>query len=368
MPQIEIIPLIRVFEKIEDERKSRGKRYSLVSIMLLCFVAMLCGYKTYSSISEFSNNYHDSMSECLGLGKRSPCAATIHNVLKRVGVKKFEKAISEWVESFTEGEEEVAIDGKTLRGTKKKGGKFSHLLSAFSSKLGITMYQVSTEKKTNEIGMIMELLSEIILEGRILTMDALLTQKKVSEKIISENGDYVMVAKDNQKHLREDIECVILANEWGTIPEVEVFETSEKGHGRTERRKITVSEPIIVEWPGVKQIFKIEREITRKGKISLETVYGLTSLSKEKANPEKLLKLNRNHWSIENKSHYVRDVTFDEDRIQIKNGKIAQLMALIRNIVIGIIRFEGYNNIAQAIRFYAANPFNALALAMLRIK
>ena len=365
--QKEILPLIRVFEKIEDERSSKGKRYKLASILVLCFVATICGYRTYSAMEKFSENYQLQMSECLGLGKRSPCAATIYNVLKKVGIKKFESVISQWVESFLEKEEEISIDGKTLRGLRKKGGKFNHLLSAFSGRLGITLYQIPVEKKTNEIGMIIELLSGIILDGRILTMDAFLTQRKVAEKIISENADYVMIAKNNQKKLREEIEYVIDVNEWGT-PDVEVFETLEKSHGRTEHRKITVSRPEIVNWPGVKQIFRIEREITRKGKTSLEVVYGLTSLSAQKASPERLLKLNRNHWSIENKSHWVRDVTFDEDRIQIKDDNIAQIMALIRNIVIGIIRLDGHKNIAEAIRFYAANPFNALALVMLRIK
>lgn len=384
--QKEILPLIDVFEKIEDKRNSKGKRYSLVSILLLCFVATVCGYRTYSAMEEFAENYQANMSECLGLGKRGPCAATIYNTLKKVGVKNFEKLICQWVESILDSDvsyaesvldssvvsqpeigEEISLDGKTLRGTRKRGGKFNHLLSAFSNKLGITLYQIPVEKKTNEIGMIIELLSGIMLEGRVLTMDALLTQKKVAQKIISDGGDYVMTAKDNQKKLREDIEFVIDTKEWGT-PDVETFETAEKGHGRTERRKITVATPEIVKWPGVKQIFRIEREITRKGKTTLEAVYGLTSLSREKANPERLLKLNRNHWSIENKSHWVRDVTFNEDKIMIKNENIAQLMASIRNIAIGLIRFEGHQNIAQAIRFYAANPFHALALAVSRIK
>src|SRR5690606_813632 len=121
--QKEILPLISVFEKIEDERNSKGKRYSLVSIMVLCFVAMVCGYQKYSAIEEFCDNYQNEMSQCLGLGKRSPCAATIHNVLKMVKVKKFEQIISEWVENFLGEEEEINLDGKTMRGTKKKGGK-----------------------------------------------------------------------------------------------------------------------------------------------------------------------------------------------------------------------------------------------------
>src|SRR5690606_31771187 len=110
--------------------------------------------------------------ECLGLGKRSPCAATIHNVLKRVGAKKFEKAISEWVEAFLVKGDEINVDGKTLRGTKKKGGKLSHLLSAFSERLGITVNQVAVDEKTNEISAVIKLLSGIILKGKILTMDA----------------------------------------------------------------------------------------------------------------------------------------------------------------------------------------------------
>lgn len=363
----EIIPLSEVLKKIEDKRKKQGKRYELVPILICCFIATICGYKRYTGFSEFCKNYREELSDVINLEKNLPCSSTFFNIFKKIEVKKVEKVIGKWVESLLEKEEVISIDGKTLRGTKKQGGKYHHLLSAFATKYGITIYQNPVDAKTNEIKGVIELLKEITIEGKIFTMDALLTQKKVAETIVLGNGDYVMVSKDNQEFLKEDIEMLIESDKKYGI--TESYEETEKGHGRIETRKITTTESKdIIDFYGVQQVFMIERLIKTGEKESYERVYGLTSLPKEKADSKKILKIVRSHWSIENKSHWVRDVTYDEDRSQVRNSEIAQLMALFRNISIGLIRFDGFNNIAKANRYYASNPLLALPLVTMKIK
>ena len=180
----------------------------------------------------------------------------------------------------------------------------------------------------------------------------------------------------------------------------EEYIQTEKGHGRIETRKITLTDSKdIIEFPGVNQVFMIERWIKRPysniqnkyfstliqilsynlidnlaiyffifPKESYERVFGLTSLRNEKADAKRVLSLVRGHWGIENRSHWVRDVTFDEDRSQVKDSDIAQFMALFRNIAIGLIRFDGFVNISKAVRYYASNPILALPLITQRIK
>lgn len=143
-------------------------------------------------------------------------------------------------------------------------------------------------------------------------------------------------------------------------------------HGRIEQRTLTTSESLVgdSEWPGLAQVFCLERQVITKkqAKERMETVYGVTSLAASRATPPQLLALVRGHWHIENKSHWVRDVTFDEDRSQVRCGHISQVMAAIRNTAIGLLRAAGYTNIAKACRQMAAQPQRALALIGIEIE
>lgn len=142
--------------------------------------------------------------------------------------------------------------------------------------------------------------------------------------------------------------------------------TLEKGHGRLELRELTSSTMLedYLDWPGAHQVFRLERRTTllRSGHVREEVVYGITSLSPERAGPERLLQIARGHWHIENRSHWVRDVTFDEDRSQVRVGSIPEVMAAFRNAVIGLLRATGHDRIASTCRRLAAHPWEALAL------
>jgi predicted transposase YbfD/YdcC len=144
-------------------------------------------------------------------------------------------------------------------------------------------------------------------------------------------------------------------------------ETHDVGHGRIETRRILTSSnvpPDYTGFPGVRQLFCLARTVVSKrtGEVSEETTYGITSLSRDAASPARLLSLIRGHWTIENRSHWVRDVTFDEDRSQVRCGSLPQVMAAIRNASIGLIRLAGYANVAAACRRHAARPEEALRL------
>ena len=365
---MKIIPLIDVLGKIEDKRSRHGRRYSLVSILSACVVAMLCGYSSYSAIAEWCQNYGYQLLSSLGFKEKTPCAATFHNVLKSLDGVELEQKLGQWLqENFLIEEEALAIDGKTLRGSKKQGSPLYHLLSAVSSHLGITAYQWNVGEKTGEIKGFEKVLKGLILEGKILTMDALLTQRKIAKAIVKANCCYLMIAKGNQEYLKEDIASLLFFKE--KMGETQTFESHDKGHGRIESRTLTLCQAEdYIDWPEVKQVFSVEREIFHKGKRSFQKVYGLTNLSADQADAQRLLKLNREHWSVESKSHWVRDVVYQEDHSQVRIGVLPQVMAAFRNMAIGLIKATGWQSVTKANRFYAANPFLSLELLFQIIK
>jgi predicted transposase YbfD/YdcC len=174
-----------------------------------------------------------------------------------------------------------------------------------------------------------------------------------------------MTVKENHPTLCAKIELLLNSSVTAYVKVERVAERSV-GHGRIERRTLVCSEILAgkTEFAGLAQIFWIKREKTDKKtrKKTVEVVHGITDLTAQQADARRLLRLNRGHWGIENRSHYVRDVTFDEDRSRVRIGAVAQVMAAIRNTAIGLMRIIGENNIAAATRRYAARPFEAVAL------
>lgn len=365
-------PLIEVFAALPDFRKPRGKRHPLPAIFALACCAMLCGARSYSAIAEWGRNYGTRIAQALGFTHAPPCAATLHTIFRRVDRDAFETHLGAWADSVvrslpaaleTPGPA-VALDGKTLRGSKKQGAPGTHLLSALAHQVGVTLAQHAVDDKTNEITAVETLLHQLVLEGRIVTMDALLPQRHVAQTIADKGGDYVMIVKENQPQLRADIELVFALPPVGDRQAT--ARTVDLGHGRIEQRNITTSEALVgySDWPGLAQVFELGRHVIsqKTGAERVEVVYGVTSLSPEQAPPGRLLALVRGQWQIENQSHWVRDVTFDEDRSQVRCGSIPQVMTALRNTAIGLLRCAGYPNIAAACHRLAAQPLQALAL------
>src|SRR4029450_2278173 len=340
-------PLIEVFAEIPDFRCCRGKRHPLPAMLSLACCAMLCGYRSYSAIAEWGRNYGARIAHALRFTPNTRCAAPLHPAFRHAHRHRVDATLGAWGEGVivstpsapSAGEAAVALDGKTLRGSRKQGAPGVHLLSALSHHLGLTLAQQAVDDKTNEITQVETVLHHLVLPGRVCTMDALLTQRHVAQTIVEKGGDYVMIVKENQPQLRADIELVF------TLPPVGYHQATERtidlGPGPIEQRNLTTSEALVgySDWPGLAQVFELGRHVMfpKTGKERVEVVYGVTSLCPERATPECLLTLVRGQWQIENKSHWVRDVTFDEDRSQVRCGNIPQVMAALRNTAIGLL-------------------------------
>jgi predicted transposase YbfD/YdcC len=371
------LALVDLLAQVPDFRQSSVKRYSLVSILSLAVAAMLCGYKTYSAIAEWGRIYGQHIAEALDFKEgKTPCSATFFNILSRLDRQSVEQKLNRWAETLQlqSHEEDIceatSIDGKSLRGSRKQDAPAAHLLSAVGHRLGLTLYQVAVSDKTNEIVAVKQLLDELILKGRVITVDALLTQQAVSQAIVEGEGDYVMVVKENQPRLLAQVKGAIEGIPFYSQPPQQAS-TLDCQHGRIEERKIITTSVLSDHglWPGLNQVFKIERRVikAKSGQETIEQEYGITSLSRERASAEVLLRIVRGHWCIENKSHWVRDVIFDEDRSQVRKGSIPQVMAALRNAAIGLMRWSGERSIATACRRFAAQPWSALALIGIEI-
>ncbi len=211
-----IRPLVDGVAEIPDVRQARGKRHPLKAVLLLSCAAMLCGYRSYGAIAEWGRNYGPEMLRALGFTRATaPCAATLYLIFKRVDVAALEAALGRWAEEVLaalppgEGEREVvAIDGKTLRGSRKQGAPGAHLLSALSHRLGVTLGHEAIATKKGEQSALYALLTTLGIEGRVLTMDALHTSRRAARTIHDRGGFSVMIVTTNQPQLYDDIATV----------------------------------------------------------------------------------------------------------------------------------------------------------------
>lgn len=269
---------------------------------------------------------------------------------------------------------EIALDGKTLRGTIPLGQtRGVHLLAAYLPGEGVVLMQVAVERRENEIQVAPQVLKRLDLQGKIVTGDALLTQRQLARQIVEAGGDYVFPVKDNQPQLLQDIQTVFEPETCvkGFSPVAKDFRSTaqvEKGHGRLERRTLTVSSDLkgYVDWPYAEQVFKLEREFVQlnTGQLTQDVVYGVTSLTSPEAHAERLLAITRGHWGIENGLHYRRDVTLHEDRSRVRTGQAPQLLAAINNLVLGVFARVGYTSAPEARRHFAAHLDEAVHLVL----
>lgn len=369
--------LFAYLEKICDPRKARGKRYHLTTLLVILFLGKLCGQDTPVEIADWAKNQAETLAQLLKL-KRTwmPHHNTIRRVFQNIlDEAEFERLMQAYQQQQVGGGEQLAVDGKTLRGTRIGDQEPADpVLSVYDVQAQRVAAQVAVDQKENEIVAAPRALEQVEIAEKIIRGDAMHAQRALSAQIVERGGDYLWVVKENQERLYPDIERLFTPDKpkpgFGKITtDFRQAETVNKGHGRIEKRQIQTSAMLndYVDWPGLGQVYRLERRFTwiRQGKViktSQEVEYGITSLTREKASPKRVMQIRRKHWLIETGLHYRRDVTFREDATRMTKGAAGRILAMVHNVVLALIKQAGYQNAAQARRWFNGHIDQAFVL------
>ena len=363
--------LFECLGEVPECRRDRGKRYPLNTVLAIAVAARLAGYRGVNAFAQFAALLSQEQLEAVGAfwspSKQrytAPAITTFHNILAALPPETLDNAIGQWTGQHSTAHAPVAMDGKDLRGASKQTEDGRRMMvAAVEHDSGMVLGQVEVDSKSNEIPAVRELSSSLDLAGRIVTVDAMHAQHETARCLLGRRADYVISAiKDNQETILEDLKAIDFSDApW--------HETVDKGHGRIERRRCAAVDLSGAEWDGYanlhgrRQAMRIEREreILKTGKSSIEVTWSLTSLGTDRAGPEELLALVRNHWHIENRLHYVRDFTYDEDRCRAYVRHLPRNLACLTNVAIAIVRCSGrFRYLPEANRHYAARAQDAL--------
>jgi predicted transposase YbfD/YdcC len=376
--------LAECFAAVPDPRRRRGIRHPLPVILGLAVAAVLAGCVTLSDITAWISGAPAELLAALdarpGAAGRRPHPDTVERVFALLGAQGLADHAGAYLMARA-GTGPVtfpvagpvllpaaAIDGKAVRGAIGPDGLIPYLLAAATHGDAVVIAERLIGPKTNEVPEFQPLLRGLDLAGWVLTMDAGHTVRAHATFTCEELlAHYVMTVKGNTPKLLDTIDGL----DWASVPVS--HQVTETGHGRTEKRTIQVTDApghIREMFPHAAQVFLIERYVTRKVRKRKKNsrryktaevrtavaVLGITSLSAREAAPEHLAAYVRGHWAIENKIHWVRDVTFREDSSQIRTGSRPRIMATLRNLAIGLIRQAGYTKIAATIRRIRHDP------------
>jgi predicted transposase YbfD/YdcC len=337
------------FGELPDPRVERTKRHKLLDIVAIAICGVICGADNWVEIEEFGRVREGWLREFLELPNGIPSHDTFGRVFGRLDAEVFGDSFMDWVRavySLTAGQV-LAIDGKTMRGSadKTNGKAALHVVSAWASANQMVLGQVAVADKSNEITAIPELLALLVVQGCIVTVDALGCQKKIAQAIRDAKADYVLRVKANQGHLYQDLE------EWFAYAQQTGFAAMThshervvgKDHGRRESRECwVVSDPLAFEyirhydgWPDLNSIAKVVRQRWLNTTLTTETAYYISSLDNT---APLLLACSRSHWAVENALHWVLDVAFREDAARYRQGDGPQNFALVRKLALNLLR------------------------------
>jgi predicted transposase YbfD/YdcC len=358
--------LLPVLASIPDPRARRGVRHQLAVILGLALCAVVAGARSFTAIAEWAADADQGTRAALGVSGVVPCESTFRRTLQNLDADALDDAAGGWAQQRTapaRGTRRViAVDGKTLRGSAVAGQPGRHLLAALDHGRGVVLGQVDVQAKTNEIPMFATLLDRVDLAGAVVTADALHAQRAHAGYLVAKRGaHYLITVKGNQPGLRAQLAAL----PWRQVPVAHI--ARERGHGRAESRTLKVTAVAAgLAFPHAAQALRIvrRRRPLNSKKWTAETVYAVTSLTAIQARPADLAAIARGHWLIEDQLHWVRDVTYDEDRSQIRTGNGPRVMASLRNLAITILRLTGETSIAAALRHHARRPSRPLQTIM----
>jgi predicted transposase YbfD/YdcC len=349
------------FSSLEDPRVERNKRHDLQDIIVLSICGITSGAEGWEAIEAFGKEKETWLREWLELENGIPSHDCIARVISRIPTKQMSGCFIKWTQSISEitQGEIVSVDGKTARHSFNSKDKLAaiHMVSAWANQARISLGQVKTAEKSNEITAIPELLKMLELKGCIVTIDAMGCQTEIAEKIVEKQADYVLAVKANQKHLHEAVMDYFeeaIANGNAKLCQMQQYKEVDAGHGRIEIRRCYLSTcldtlPNPSRWAGIKSIGMVESERHINGKTSIERRHFISTLTQVKSFGAAV----RKHWEIENSLHWVLDVTFREDESRIRTGFAHANFNIFRQLAINLLKRESSHSSIKRKRFKA---------------
>jgi len=352
---------------LPDPRRAQGQRYPLRTVVVTALMAMVCGCDDAESMELWGDCNAQWLAGFLDLPHGTPTQDVFLAVFAALNPEAFSATFRAWAQLLTlrlqaQGRH-IAVDGKTSRrGADAANGRPAiHTVSAWLCEAGLVLGQRKTGEKSNEIVAIPELLRVLDLEGATITIDAMGCQTRIAKTIVDGGGDYLIAVKDNQPTLRQDIETTFSQAADGRVrsrdelerPHVEVFEESDKGHGRVEKRTVHLCRDLswlttTERWPGLAFVAQVvrERTVLATGKTSVETSHYIGS--NHQVSAESAGHTIRRHWGVETQLHWVLDLAFREDEARHRARNTAQNLATLRHFALNVIQQDADRKVGVA--------------------
>jgi predicted transposase YbfD/YdcC len=373
--------------RVPDPRRAASVIYPLPAMLALAAAAMLANHRAVLAIAAWGARQDATLRSARGFPTaRTPCQSTLQRLFRQLDGRALADTLTACCgpsaappqpdpdRSFLTPAPGVAIDGKAQRGRLRFAttGCPVHALRAFCHDSGIVLahepIEAGLDKAEAELTVAPSLLARIAGPGRVLTGDALFCHRGLCQQVLTAGGAYLLLVKANQETLSGDI--ALLFDPPAAVPAApltdrRVVRTVESGHGRTlERRELLASTDLggYLDWPGARQVFRLERTWREHGIAKRVLRYEITSLPPAAADPARLLALRRGHWAIENRLHRRKDVTFGEDASLIHVGAGPTVMALLRDAAVSLLHRAGVQRVASRLRTHSQHPERAVAL------
>ena len=354
--------VVRHFGELEDPRSTVNLQHPLVSVVVIALMAVLAGANGPTAIAKWAEMKHEFLLKSLNLPNGIPRKDVFRRVLMLLKPGAFQACFVNWLQSLRAraavatgvNQPVLPVDGKTARRShdRRKGLGALHSVSIWASEFGLSLGQVACAEKSNEITAIPELLRLVNIQGAIITIDAMGTQKAIAAQIIESEADYVLALKGNQETLHQAVIDYIdeqSEDDFATA-NARRHQTQETGHGREETRSyiqmpVPKDLPKLEQWKGLKSIGMVESKCVRDGKETVEIRYYISSLA---VGVKRFAHAVRSHWSIENTCHWSLDVTYREDESRIRDKHLRENFAWLRRFTLSLLKqHSGRDSVAM---------------------
>jgi predicted transposase YbfD/YdcC len=350
LQRVSLDGIVAHFQELEDPRSTINQRHPLVSVVVIALLAVLAGAGGPTAIARWAALKEELLSQVLDLPNGVPRKDVFRRVLRVLKPAAFQACFANWLRSLrTEAAAETGVDrpvlpvdGKTLRRShdRQKGLGALHLVSVWASEYGLSLGQMACDEKSNEITAIPELLKLVDINGAIVTIDAMGTQKAIAEQIVEGKADYVLALKGNHETLQQAVIAYIDEQLEGDLTDAQEHVTTETKHGREETRtylQLPAPEdlPGFLRWKGLKSIGLATSHCLRDGKEAIDVRYYISSLGVE---VKEFARAVRGHWGIENSCHWTLDMTFREDESRLREGNLRENFAWLNRFALSLLK------------------------------